>query len=380
MAVSTPIDIAIVGFSGAIGKRHTAEVLSNPSTNLVALVDPSPAGPEIAASHSIQYFSSVQELLSSTNRKPAAAIVCTTNHTHVAVAKELATAGIHILLEKPLSSSTTEGLELVRFVREKDVRLLVGHHRRFNRHIIATKRAVEEGLLGQITAVSALWANFKPADYFNSDPALAWRSSKSRGGGVAVINLVHEIDLLQYFFGPIVRVHAEKTVPRREKNEVPEAVEEHDRAEEGAALILCFRSGIVGTFLLSDHVVSPYNYEATTRENPIPLADLADEQVDVYRILGTEGSLSVPDMVRWSYGAGRKKGWQTELQKERLPVDDDARPPFQRQLDHFVQVIRENAQPRCSPTEALRAVLVCETISRALDAPGGTLEVPDVGI
>lgn len=381
MADSEPIDIAIVGFSGVIGKRHTSEVLRNPSTNLVALVDPAPTGPSIAASHSVPYFRSVQDLLLSSTTtgdpKPLAAIICTPNHTHVAVAKELASAGIHILLEKPLSVSAEEGRELVRYIGKKRVRLLVGHNRRFNRYVIATKKAIEQGLLGDITAVSALWMNYKPLDYFNGDSSLVWRSSKSHGGGVVLIDLVHEVDLLQHFFGPIVRVHAEKTISRRAEEDGL-AVEESDRSEEGAALTLRFRSGVVGTLLVSDHVVSPHNYEATTRENPVPLSAWRDHETDAYRIFGTEASLSMPDMVLWSYGAGRKKGWLTELEREEVPVDDDPRAPFRRQLDHFVQVVRGEAEPNCSAEEALRAVLVCNVVAQALDSPSGTSRVPDL--
>lgn len=377
MGASTPLDIAIVGFSGAIGKRHVSEVVLNASTNLVALVDPAPASSTVASSLNVPYYASVGELLSSATSRPAAAIVCTPSHTHVAVATELAAAGIHILLEKPLSTSTAEGQQLVRFVRERGVQMLVGHHRRFNRHVVATKTTIEQGSLGDITAVTGIWATYKPSAYFDADPVLAWRSSRSRGGGPVMINLVHEVDLLQHFLGPITRVHAEKSVSRRTTTG---PVDANDRAEEGAALVFRFQSGVVGTFLLSDRVVSPYSYEASTRENPVPLSALPDEQIDVYRILGTEASLSVPDMLRWSYGAGREKGWLTDLQRETVPVDDDPRPPFHRQLDHFVEVVRGEATPRCSPEEAIRAVLVCEVIKAALDSPDGVATVPDLEI
>jgi predicted dehydrogenase len=45
--------------------------------------------------------------------KPDAALVCTPNHTHVAVSKELLQAGIHVLCEKPISIDVESGRELV---------------------------------------------------------------------------------------------------------------------------------------------------------------------------------------------------------------------------------------------------------------------------
>jgi predicted dehydrogenase len=62
-----------------------------------------------------------------------------------------------------------------------------------------------------------------------------------------------DIDLLHYVLGPTVRVHAEKSVSRRKHA----GQDENDQAEEGAALILKFASGALGTFLLSDSVASP---------------------------------------------------------------------------------------------------------------------------
>ncbi|TPX15887.1 uncharacterized protein E0L32_000221 [Thyridium curvatum] len=377
MVSSSPVTIAIIGFSGGIGKRHTSVALANPEVKLVALVDPSPAAGPIAESHSVPYFRSVRELLSSTTvAKPMGAIVCTPNHTHVPVAKELATAGIHLLIEKPVSISGAEGQELLQCLKENGVRALVGHQRRFNEHVVAAKRVIDEGRLGDVTAVSALWTLYKSLAYFNGGPNISWRSSRKNGGGVVLMNLIHEIDMLQYFLGPITRVHAEKTISRRTTVDV--GVEEDDRAEEGAALTLRFKSGVVGTFLVSDCVVSPHNYEVSVGDNPHTLSNLKDEKIDVYRIFGTDASLSVPDMVLWSHVPGAGKGRQVPLQKETIPVGNDLRDSFTRQLEHFVHVIRGEAESNCPPEEGLRAALVCETIIRALDSPSGTLDVPDI--
>lgn len=63
---------------------------------------------------------------------------------------------------------------------------------------------------------------------------------------------VSDIDLLHYFCGPTVRIHAEKSITRR----THDGHDPNDQAEEGVALTLRFASGIVGTFVLSDTVAS----------------------------------------------------------------------------------------------------------------------------
>ena len=194
MASVAPVTIAIVGFSGRIGVRHTQHVLDNPSTDLVALVDPGLTAADVAAkmASSIPFFKTVADMLSSGNQKPQAAIVCVPNSLHVPVAKELAAAGIDLLVEKPLCDSVEDGRSLLADVERTGVKLLAGHHKRFNHYVMATKKILESGILGDITAVSSLWTGYKGDDYYT----VPWRRSKSQGGGVVYNNFVHDIDIL----------------------------------------------------------------------------------------------------------------------------------------------------------------------------------------
>src|SRR5271156_6232829 len=240
-----PLKIAVVGGSGLIGKRHCQHVAANPSTQLIAIVDPSPAAKIVAQTHSTALYPTIKDLLESPH-KPDAAIVCTPNLTHVPLSIELARAGIHILCEKPISIDIDSASSLIHEASKHGIKLLVGHHRRFNPYMLAAKQVVDSGALGQITAVNGLWSTVKPDEYFAAE-ASSWRSSKTRGGGVILINFIHEIDLMHYLFGPVTRIHAEKTISRR-------TPQREDSAEEGAAITMRFASGVVGTFLISDNV------------------------------------------------------------------------------------------------------------------------------
>ncbi|KAH9900247.1 quinate utilization oxidoreductase QutH [Xylariomycetidae sp. FL2044] len=402
-APSQPIRIAIIGFSGVIGLRHTSHVLSSPSTTLAALIDPSPTATATARelSPDTPFFSSIASWLSSSSQPPSAgnenhnethaAIICTPNRTHAPIALELiankTALGLSaILVEKPLSHDLESGREIVRRAQAEGVKVLVGHHRRFNPYVVATKRILEGGPgedvspLGDITAFSGLWTAFKPDEYFADSGK--WRLSREAGGGPVLINLVHEVDLLQYLLGPVVRVQGEKTISRRRRGDGANAVEEgkgeeeEDGAEEGAALTLKFESGIVGTYVLSDCVVSPHSFEAGTGENPLlPRARGREgQEVDVYRFFGTKGTLSVPDMTLWTYEGERN--WMNEMVAKKVAIDDDPRVPFERQLDHLVRVVRGEEEPRCSGEDGLRALVVCDAVRRVLDDEVGNSVVP----
>ncbi|CAG8381680.1 unnamed protein product [Penicillium salamii] len=349
------VKVAIVG-AGLIGPRHAKSVIANPSTELIALVDPMPTGEATASGLQTNYYPSVASLLASPHR-PDAAIVCTPNHTHVPIAKELLAGGVHVLLEKPVSDTLENGRSLLEFAKAPEqahLKLLVGHHRRFNPYVRATKSVLESGSLGRTIAINGLWTLYKPDAYFA--PPTDWRASNETGGGVIPINLVHDIDLMHHFFGPIVRVTAEPTLPQRPSPH---------NADEGAALTLRFASGVVGTFLVCDATPSPHSFEAGTGENPLIPKTSTGGDSDFYRIFGSDASLSVPDLTRWSYDASPEKSWNHPLTVDRIPLPDD-KAPFDLQLAHFVDVINGEAEPSCTGEEGLRALIVCEAVQKAI--------------
>jgi predicted dehydrogenase len=339
------LNIAIIG-GGLIGPRHAQSILKNSSTNLIALVDPAPHGPQTAATLNTSHYSSISSLLSSPHR-PDAAIICTPNSTHVPLALELIAAGIHVLVEKPISTNIESGLELIEAAKKNGgVKLLVGHHRRFNPYLLAAKQALDTQSLGKVIAVQGTWCLKKPDEYYNGIGE--WRRS-GKSGGVVLINLIHEVDLLQYLLGPINFVSAISAMKTRSFD-----------AEEGAAIILRFQSRVVGTFILSDAAPSPWNFEGGTGENPIiPKVGRGEAAGGFYRIMGTEAGLSVPDLTRWS------GEWNKVLKREQLEVDG-SKVPFDLQVQHFVEVVRGEAEPNCAGQEALSAMVVCEAVKRAM--------------
>lgn len=361
------ISIAIIG-SGLIGPRHARAVIQDPNASLHCIVDPSPAAASVASELATTCYPSIQDMLASSSGKPDAAIVCTPNKTHVALSSELLSAGIHVLCEKPLSVDIPTGQSLVTHAKaQPSLSLLAGHHRRFNPYVVATKRilASETHSIGQITAVSGLWTLYKPPSYF--DPPTEWRRSGESGGPVW-INLIHEIDILHYILGSkIVRVAAFEAPKRRG----------HD-AEEGGAILLHFDNGVVGTFLLSDAVVSPHAFEMGTGENPV----IPRTGKDVYRIFGTDGTLSVPDLRRSFYNTENsvEKSWNnqlsevTETLQDWLSEEERGKIPFELQVAHFVRVIRGDEQPVCTGEDGLAAVRVAEAVRTALRT-GGMVDV-----
>lgn len=350
------VTIAIVG-TGLIGPRHAASVVQSRNAKLQCFVDPNPHAQNVADEFMVKRFGSIQDMLDNGYR-PDAALVCTPNKTHVALSEELLRHNIHVLVEKPVSATIADGHKLLKAAENSQCRLLVGHHRRFNPYIMATKRSLEDGAIGKPIAVSGIWALCKPDSYF--EPPAEWRT-KADGGGPVLINMIHEVDILQYLFGPVNRVHAEKTASQR-----------GFEVEEGAAILLRFVSGLVGTFILSDSTPSPYNFEGATGENPI----IPHTGHDFCRIFGTGGTLSVGDMKLSKHPAGAARSWSSKLQELEVSIGREV--PFDEQIEHFVRVVRAQEDPRCSGADGLSALVVCDAIKQALRKDDGVVNIDTV--
>lgn len=342
------VTIAIIGL-GIIGPRHALAVQSNSEAHLLCVVSPpSEESLATAASLGVSFFNKVEDMLQSKEHIPDAAIVCTPNSTHVPISSTLLQAGIHVLVEKPISTDISSAQALIEVAKRTGKKLAVGHHRRFNPYVTATKRSLAEKAIGKVIAINGLWTTCKPDSYFL--PPAEWRAQRGTGGPI-LINLVHEIDILQYLLGPIVRVHAEQTISQR-----------GNESEEGAAILLKFESGVVGTFILSDAVVSNHGFESGTGENPI----IPKSGQDFYRIFGSEGTLSVGDMKLSKAVVGQERSWTNALQDQSVAVGSEV--PFEEQVANFVRVVRGEEEPRCSGEDALKALIVCNAIAKAMES------------
>ncbi|CAK9441985.1 uncharacterized protein LODBEIA_P57970 [Lodderomyces beijingensis] len=350
MIAATSLNVIVIG-AGLIGPRHARHVNLNPTTTLYAIIDPQESTTETASSLETRHFYSIDECVHHAQQNGTAidaAIICTPNHTHVAIAQQLASMGIHLLVEKPVATSIKEAQVLQQAVAKSGVCVLVGHHRRFNPYVLSLKHNLSK--VGRIVAVQGSWCLQKPQTYFDLGH---WRKSTRAGGGALLINLIHDLDILQFLFGAITRVYAEP-LPRQRDHE----------ADEGAALNLRFKNGVVGTFICADNVVSPFNFEAATGENPtVPKhAGLAG----LYQVFGSRGTLSFPDMKLYHQDEAVVSSWTNQVEETKLEVVDEDELPFSLQLEHFVDVVRGRAKPMCGIDDGVSALRCIEAVMKSI--------------
>ncbi|MCE9547218.1 MAG: Gfo/Idh/MocA family oxidoreductase [Planctomycetia bacterium] len=129
----TQLRLAVVG-AGHLGRIHARLAAAHPQFKLVAVVDPVPAASGAAAAElGVEAHSDLRLL----KGRIDAAIVATTTQTHHAIARDLISQGIHVLVEKPLTTNSVDAQDLVDRAARVGVVLQVGHIERFNPALVA---------------------------------------------------------------------------------------------------------------------------------------------------------------------------------------------------------------------------------------------------
>jgi predicted dehydrogenase len=142
-----PLRIAVIG-TGAFGRNHLRVYrelsAANPElVSLVAFVEPDSARRASYAADDIRAFASVDDLLAANLALDAVSVCVPTIH-HAAVADQLLTAGIDVLIEKPFAATLAEADHLIARAQQHQRILAVGHLERFNPAVTATLAALHQ--------------------------------------------------------------------------------------------------------------------------------------------------------------------------------------------------------------------------------------------
>jgi predicted dehydrogenase len=331
------VRIGVVG-AGFMGRQHIDFIRALPGAIVAAVADPA----AVEGAFACPTYRSSAEMLDTEDLD--AVVIANPNALHVDTAVECLEAGVAVLLEKPVAADYRQSIRLIDAVARLKGRLLVGHHRRHHPAIARARAAIHHGEIGEVVAVSGLWSARKEDAYFTETP---WH--REQGAGVMLINVVHDLDLLRHLCGEIAEIQAMKSSSARG---LP--------VEDTVSLNLRFESGAVGSFLASDAGVSPWGWDQSTEET-LSFPFLPDGVA--YRLVGTRGALSVPNLAKYSYEPSVPADWHSPLSRTYLPVAP--RGSFQAQLEHFLAVARGESEPLVSAEDASRTLALVEAAALA---------------
>jgi len=181
---------AVVGV-GYLGRFHAEKFASLPAVELVGVVDSDPArAAEIATALGTEAYNDYLDLA---GKVDLVSIVVPTNMHHQ-VASFFLKNGVHVLLEKPITTTVAEARDLISLADAAGLVFQIGHLERFNPAFTAVS-----GMLARPGFIEAMRiAPFKP-----------------RGTDVSVVLdlMVHDIDIIRRFVGSeITAIHASGAV------------------------------------------------------------------------------------------------------------------------------------------------------------------------
>ena len=167
------IRTAVVG-AGYFGRFHADHYARNSRADLIAVVDTDEARARaVAAEFGAEPAFDYRSIL---GRVDAASVAVPTP-LHYGIARELIEAGIHVLVEKPITDSVESANTLTSVAEERKLVLQVGHIERFSSAYRTLAKIIVEPL------------------YFESYRIAPW---KNRGVEVDVILdlMIHDIDMI----------------------------------------------------------------------------------------------------------------------------------------------------------------------------------------
>ncbi|HKC43111.1 MAG TPA: Gfo/Idh/MocA family oxidoreductase, partial [Burkholderiales bacterium] len=125
--------------------------------------------------------------------------------THAELVQRAASAGKHILLEKPVEVNAERATAVVETCERAGKRLAVVFQHRFRPASLKLAELLRADALGEILTASASIRWWRPPEYF----AQPGRGMFARdGGGVLLTQAIHTLDLLLHLVGPAAEVSA----------------------------------------------------------------------------------------------------------------------------------------------------------------------------
>ena len=308
------IRAGIIG-AGKIGHIHALGYAQLPQVNIVAVADlDEKAGRALAKKYGADYYPTHEALLQA---DVDAVSVGIPDRLHYPVAIAAATAGKHVLLEKPMCATLAEADEIIATCRHHRVKLMLGFRHRYHTEIQMAKRLIDEGRLGNLVLVVDALSGGGPA---NTGAWTPWYWDKELAiGGILLSAGSHGIDRLRWLMGTEVKeVHAYKGTFGHE-----------GELEDNLVASLHFENGAIGSIIQNFNFFNlPGKYD-----------------LEIY---GTEGALRIRTGQRLEFSSNDDHFVHT------VERDD----PFGKEVLEFVTAILEDREPAITGEDGKIALAV----------------------
>jgi predicted dehydrogenase len=353
--------VLILG-AGWVSTQHIHAYANNPHTEIRGICDIAPENArrqiEKAGLTDVAVFDNGDDALELGGVDIVS--VCTPQHVHCENVLAAAAKGKHIILEKPAANSLDELRQMRDAVRSAGVKTVVSFVLRWNPMFQEIKRRIADDQLGEIFCVQTDYQSYNSAWWG------AWEQGRRQDLSVSAMAVAgcHAVDALRWFaaqgeFEAAVPVEVfayaggKRKGKTRQFNPIDCQWSEQSPMEyDGLEMILVkFDNGVLGKVAVNFEAIQPYTF---------PL-----------EVFGDKGTIRDNRLFAPEGGAGE---W-IEIPGIRPDSSDVSHHPFQAQIDHFVDCIRNDVESHCNLEDAVKthevvfAALECYRQRRPIALP-----------
>jgi myo-inositol 2-dehydrogenase / D-chiro-inositol 1-dehydrogenase len=326
--MSKKVKVGIIG-SQFISHIHTISLKRYDQAELFAIASPTPGNAKnFAAKHGIpHHFTDYKKLL----EMPEVDLVVmgVPNDLHCRITLDVAKAGKHVVVEKPLCLNLSEADQMIEACRKAKVKLMYAEELCFCPKYVRLKQLVDAGALGTPTLLKQSEKHSGPhAPHF-------WDVNRS-GGGVTMDMGCHAIEFFRWMLGrpPIKSVYAQMgTYVHKDKT----------KGDDNALIIIEFANGVVA---LAE--------ESWTKQGGMDdRAEVHGSKGVAYADLLHGNSIETYSAKGYDYAvekAGSTQGWSFTIYEEEWNYG------FHQEMAHFVDCVQHDKKPIVTGEDG-RAVL-----------------------
>ncbi len=311
------VNAGVIG-TGFWGENQVRVLRQSRTCNLLGICDTNERrAREVAAKYEVSWYTDLEKFLAIPGLQ--AVTVCTPTHTHLQVALRALESGKDALVEKPMTGEEAAAETLVRTARRSGLKLLVGFIERFNPGVRLVKKMLEKKVVGEVIIATGRRVARWPV----------------RIGDVGVIKdtAIHDIDVMRYLLGEEVSAVYARTGSLKHS------------FEDYAEIMLRFDGGTTGF---------------------IDANWLTPRKARTLIITGNEATINLDYITQEITVEDSEK-----LTKPHPKWDE----PLRLELEHFLNVVRSEVDPRPTGEDALEAIRVCDA-ALASGKTGRVVEVP----
>ncbi len=315
--------VGVIG-AGVMGRNHARVLRDLDGVTLTAIADTNVSAARAAAERlGVPWFESAEALLDAA--RPDAVTVAAPTGEHLRIALAAIARGVHLLVEKPITSTVDEADAMITAAASAGVVLGVGHVERYNPAIIELARRLARGELGRVFKVHARRLGPFP--------------DRIRDVGVVIDLATHDLDVMRYLLGAeVVRVYAET------ERHV------HTAHEDLLSGLVRFDNGVVGVLDVNWLTPAKVRELTVTGERGMFIANYLTQDLYFHENDYTHGDWTTHQMLR-----GVSEGSMTRVKLDRVE-------PLRAELAAFVDAVMGGVGPVVSGADGLAALRVAAAL------------------